>query len=122
MSFLKPYISEAHVAVLEKNRAYTILDGARVLMCGGFVEYWENRGELWAMVAQDCKREFVGMHKIVERFVEMVPHRRIEAVVAYDFNPGHRWMRLLGFSVEAQKLRNYWPGGGDATLYSKVRV
>lgn len=102
--------------------AITIFAGYRAIFCGGVVPLWPNRGEAWARLAKNCVQEFAGLHRVVRRVLfETCTLRRIEAVVECDFPQGHRWMELLGFKQEAQRMVAYYPDGRDCALYALVR-
>lgn len=85
------------------------------------MKYWEGRGEAWAIIDDDCKKEFLTIHNFAKRFFEICPLKRIEATVDAGFSPGHRWVKMLGFKLEAPLLKSYLPNGGDSSLYAKVR-
>lgn len=120
--YLRAYLTPAHIAALEQSpHSMTGLADGRVVICGGVVEYWPNRGEAWAIIDQNCKEHFTAIHNAVKRFFEVCPLRRIEAAVDIGFEAGHRWMRLLGFELEAPVLRAYRPEGGDCSLYARVK-
>lgn len=122
MLYLRPYISDQQRKELEKSdMAYTGKVNGRVVFCAGVVSYWPGRGEAWAVLENDCRKEFYAIHRIVHRFLEVCPLRRIEATVDYDFKPGHRWAKMLGFEVEAPRLKGYMPDGRDSVLYALVR-
>lgn len=117
-------ISEAQMEATEKTgMAQTVLrkSTGKVLCVGGVTEYWPGRGECWCTFTKDCKEEFVLIHRVALRLFESVPVRRIEASVAINFNEGHRWIKALGFTLDAPLLKAYLPGGGDVALYSKVK-
>lgn len=122
-AYLRPFISEEVMKALEGSPyAYTLrgADG-RVVACAGVYEYWKGRGEAWALMDKNCKSEFFAVHNAVKRFLEICPVRRIEAVVDAGFEAGHRWVKALGFELEAPRLRGYRPTGGDCALYARVR-
>lgn len=102
---------------------FSILSEGRAIMVGGIAEYWPGRGELWAFVDHTCGRQFVGVHRKVANFVDVCQKqfRRIEAAVLVDFMPAHRWVRMLGFRLEAERLEAYSMDGQDYSLYSRVR-
>jgi hypothetical protein len=115
-------ITEEAFEQLEKNEFnYTFLMDGRPVFCGGIVTFWPGRGEVWAFLDEVCRSEFILIHKMVVRYLKVFPHKRLEATVEKEFEPGHRWMRLLGFNVEAPLLRAYYPQGTDGVLYAKVR-
>lgn len=118
---MRPMMTAPRLDHLE-NTAFTVqMDGVPVA-CGGVAEYWPGRGEAWAIVdGPVCKANFVAFHRTIKRFIESNPTTRIEASVASDFSTGRRWVELLGFKLEADRLQSYLPNGKDGALYSRVR-
>lgn len=122
LAYLGPYLKGDPSEALAQHRyAYTGLLDGEVLFCAGLMEYWENRAEAWAVLKEDLGANFIAVHNMVKRFLEIIPHRRIEAIVDFNFEEGHRWVRALGFKREAPLLKHYRPDGGDCTLYVKLR-
>lgn len=122
--YLKPLIGEPQLKALEHAKlSYAILDAdtKQVLFCGGVSEYWKGRGECWAVFHAAVKKDFVLIHRAVKRYFDMVQVKRIEAAVKTDFIEGHRWIKSLGFSLEAACLKSYLPDGSDVALYSRVK-
>lgn len=120
--YLSAYLSQGLRVSLEGDFSFTAVDGDQVLGCAGLAEQWENRGIVWAYLSEGIgPRRFVQIHKAVVRFLEVAPLERIEATVDIDFEEGHRWLRLLGFALEAPLMRRYRPDGGDSALYARVR-
>lgn len=105
---------------LEGPQAWTVRAG-RVLLCGGVTELWPGRGLLWSYVAKDIKARMVGVTRVAQRFLDLCPYVRIEAYVDCEFAAGHRWMHLLGFSLEAPRMRKHGVDGRDEALYARVR-
>jgi len=105
--------------------SYSILCATtkRILFCCGIIPFWNGRGECWAFFGDNVKRHMVQIHKAVARGFEyeLTRYTRIEAVVELDHKPGHRWMKSLGFRLEAPVMQKYWPDGSDNSLYAKVR-
>lgn len=122
-AYLKKYTTPEQDKLLETALSNTIvskIDG-RVLFCGGVVEYWPGRGEAWAIFDQNVKKEFVYIHSAVKRFFDICPVKRIEAAVDVGFEAGHRWIKTLGFTLEAPILKSYRPEGTDVSLYARVK-
>jgi len=119
---LSEYLTPEHVQILAQSQiAYTALSGDRVVACAGIVDHWPGRGEVWAQLARDLGRDFLAVHNACKRVLSLGTHPRLEAVVAEGFEAGHRWIQLLGFSRETpEPMKNYWPDGGSAVLYSRV--
>jgi len=120
---LKSNISEAHMEDLEKKRnAYTCMtEDGRILIVAGVTEYWKGRGEAWALFDRESKKDLLLIHRAVRRFLEICPVRRIEATVDVDSETQHRWIKSLGFEMEAPRLRKFTSEGKDASLYVRIR-
>ncbi|HNA61448.1 MAG TPA: hypothetical protein PKW79_00020 [Rhabdochlamydiaceae bacterium] len=122
--YLVGYLKYENLETMEKNGLnYSIfcVETKQVLFCGGVSEYWKGRGECWAVFHHNVRSKFVQIHRCVLRYFEMCPIKRIEATVKYDFKEGHRWIKALGFTLEAPRLRFYYPNGDDVSLYSRVK-
>lgn len=118
------YLRYENLVQMEKDGLnYAILCGetGQVLFCGGVTEYWKGRGECWAVFHHSVKKKFLEIHRCVVRYFEMVDVKRIEATVKLDFDEGHRWIKALGFTLEAPRLKCYYPTGDDVALYSRVK-
>jgi hypothetical protein len=119
---ISAYVNDAMLAVLEKDsHTYTALaEDGEVVACAGFVAYWKDRGEVWAIVSLKARRHFVALHRAAKIFLSTAPFRRLEAAVEFDSKNAHRWVKALGFKKEADKLRAYLPGGKDCALYARI--
>lgn len=120
-AWIEAHLSVDSLRLLENDRANTIMDDGRPILCAGAVPVWENRAFLWSFVDEamrpDVMRE---VHYLAKRWIRSLPYRRIEMYVDVDFEAGHRWARALGFKMEAQRMRAFQVHGGDSTLYAKV--
>jgi len=61
------------------------------------------------------------VHRLVHYVLDNCPLRRVEAYVDFEFEPGHRWARMLGFKLEAPRMKCHRPDGGDSALYARIR-
>ena len=96
----------------------SIVDGDEVLVCGGVLTIWRNRGLLFSFVSDAIgPHRWIGVHRLVTQFIEEACCHRLEAEVRREFKAGHRWMHMLGFQVERECAKAYYPDGADATLY-----
>lgn len=91
------------------------------IAAAGLLEYWPGRCEVWAVFDPACKPYFLQIHNAVKRFLRVVYVRRIEAIVETDFTAGHRWVKSLGFKMEAERLRSYTVDGLDVSLYVMIK-
>lgn len=120
--YLRKFLPLELRKALQGEYSYTALDGDRVIACAGLAPQWEGRAIAWAYLANDLGAlAMMKVHQAVLRFLEVAPFDRIEATVDLEFGPGHRWMRMLGFTVEAPHMPKYRPDGGDSSLYARVR-
>lgn len=104
--------------------SYTMLgDDGSVIASGGVFTIWPQRAQAWAMVSSDFARK--GDLRRAVRFVRSIldtyPAVRIEATVLCEFDEGHHFARVLGFEMEAERLRRYDPAGRDFALYARIR-
>lgn len=115
--------SEAYARALAIPRhSFTALDGDRVIACAGCVEIWDNRAMAWALVSKDAGQHLLGVHRAVHGFLMAAKWRRVEAYVDVGFEPGMRWMRLLGFELDTPvPVRAFRPDGGDCFLFSRIK-
>jgi len=74
----------------------------------------------WMWMSDVSGRHMVKIHREVEKFLIKSPFRRVEATVDIGFEPGVRWMKMLGFELEGY-LRAYKPDGGDMLMFARVR-
>lgn len=120
--YLRPHLTDAALRSWENSsHAMTgFVDGA-IVFCAGVRLYWPGRGESWAFLAPDCKSSMVAITRAVRRFLDVCPIRRIEASVECGFEQGHRWVKALGFQLEAERLRAFLPNGRDCALYARVQ-
>jgi len=118
----KPFITEDYAHLLEGQFAFTAMsDEEEVVAVGGVMEMWSNRALAWTFIDARAGRHFVALHKIVRTLLDIVPYRRIEAETACDFTPGHRWLKMLGFEMEAACMKAFHPDGSNSALYAKVK-
>lgn len=96
------------------------VDGETVA-AAGLLEYWSHRAEAWAFFDPQCRKHFLAVHNAVKRFLQIAPVRRIEAIVERDFSAGHRWIKSLGFELEAECLRSYTIECKDVSLYALIK-
>lgn len=104
----------------ECGPAYTVLEGERVIFCGGLREYDAARGVLWSFVAADAGAHFVRIHRYVARFLEVFDRAHIQATCRTGFAAGARWLTMLGFTW-SRSIGPYGPGGVSHELFERVR-
>lgn len=115
------FMEAVNFYALEQANSFSVFRGEEVLLCGGVFDYWPGRAEVWSFLSVDAGKHFVALTRVVRRFLNMCTQRRIEAVVDCNFEQGHRWVRMLGFKLEAPRMKAYHPQGEDCALYARVR-
>lgn len=119
-----------HIDVMEVQRfqdvspfvvdgpAYTFIDG-RILACVGIVEVWEGRSLAWAVLSVHAREKMLSITRETKRLMDTVKGR-MEITVASDFEMGHRWARLLGYKLEAERMKQFHKGM-DYSLYARIK-
>lgn len=122
LAAFKNQINETVLSNIEESPySYTILEGDKPLACLGVNEYWPGRGECWAFMPFYTGKKMLPIHRTVARFLSICPVRRLEIAVESNFKPGIRWAYMLGFELEAKRLKKYFINGSDAMLFARVK-
>ena len=101
--------------------SYTVLRDGRPVAVLGVLKLWDNRALAWTFLGRDAGPSMVIIHRFVKEALDLLPFRRVEADTPCDFEAGHRWLKMLGFKLEAERMEAYLPEGGDSSLYARVR-
>lgn len=121
--YLTPYLGQAEIT----GEAFTgFSESGRMLGCAGFVPTdlvpsTHPKALAWAMLCEMTRGEFVAVHRTVRDMLERQPYRRITATVDCAFLEGHRWVRQLGFHLEAPRMIFGGLNGRDCSLYARIR-
>ncbi|MBX3480002.1 MAG: hypothetical protein KF842_06355 [Caulobacter sp.] len=110
---------EATSALEAGGSAWTLIRGGQVVGCGGVIDRGSGRGEAWALIARDAGPAMLAATRIVRRYFQTAPFRRIEAVTANAFAPAQRWAEMLGFQSEGV-MQAYCDDGSDAERWAII--
>lgn len=115
-------LNEQYGEWLQENSycAYTILDGEMVIGAGGAIEIWNGRAEVWLLLDRKSGSVMNGVHRVVTRFLNALPHWRVETGCEVQWPEAHRWLKMLGFEHE-RTARKYMPSGRDIDIYVRIR-
>lgn len=115
-------LNDAQLDALENcAHSYSVIDdNGDVLMCGGLTEYWSGRAEAWATFNRNARSKFIRLHKIMKRFFQNQPVKRVEAAVQVDYEAGIRLVSSLGFVKESDRMQSYLPDGSDCALFARI--
>jgi ribosomal protein S18 acetylase RimI-like enzyme len=122
-AYLSDWVTPDMAAALENETwSFTAMqDNGVPLGCAGVLNMWQGRGIAWAYLSKYAAEEkFLQVHRAVLRFLDAFYLQRIEMTVDCEFEQGHRWAKMLGFTMEAERMRAYRPDGGDVALYARV--
>lgn len=115
------FIPAKQYKALEGPTAFSLFANGECVACVGAVEAWPNRAQVWTLISGKAGKHMKSITGAIKRMLTIAPWRRIEAQVDCDFAQGHRWMRMLGFSMEVERMTAYLPDGRDAAQYVRLR-
>ena len=115
-------VQPEHAARLEQMEdCYTYVDAyGQVLACCGLLHIWKDRAEAWTIFKPHLENKLLPIARDAKKFLHNHPCKRIESYIAEDFKKGHKWMAMLGFTLEAPCLAQYREGQNHA-LYSLIK-
>jgi len=102
--------------VLEKQNSWTVVVDGDPVACGGTIEQWPGRHTAWTYLNEKSGPYMISVTRTVQDKLAQI-RGRVETTVRCDFNAGHRWMAMLGFRVETERMKAYGPEGEDHTGY-----
>lgn len=123
-AWMRAIVSDkAYALMFAQAQSLSLFIGGRVAAVAALVTIWPGRAHLSALVAGDVgPAGMLALHREALRRLAACPVRRIEAAVDGEFEPGHRWLRLLGFQCETPAgMPGYLPTGGTAYLYARTK-
>lgn len=121
-AYLNYYVTEEDLLALEESPySRSCFHKDKLLGIGGIILSHHGRGETWGIVAKGNRENFIHLHRAVKKYLQSAEVKRIEAVVHLDYEPGHRWVKALGFELEAPRMKAHSLDGKDAALYSLTK-
>lgn len=117
---LSDWVTTEQGLALEAHQSYTALLEDEPVAAAGVIEQWRGRSIAWAFISDTGPRLFLPVHRAIKHFLDGCYVQRVEMTVDCDFPAGHRWAKMLGFEMEAERMRNYSPDGRDCALYARI--
>ena len=113
-------------AMLAAGPCWSAVHDGQVLGCAGLVLHWRGLAGTWCMIGADFPtRGWPWLHKQVRRRLAQAARdlgvRRIEAEALTGWDPGARWLHLLGFRPEGI-MPAYGHDGADYDRWALVRA
>jgi len=118
--YLSDWVTRKSALVLEDAPSYTALVDGDPVAAAGILPQWHGRAIAWAFLSNMGAGQFIGVHRAVKGFLDGCYVQRIEMTVDCDFPEAHRWAEMLGFTMEAERMRAYSLDGRDCALYARV--
>lgn len=106
---------------LEQYPSYTAFVDGDPIGAAGVIHMWAGRALAWAFISKVDPHNFLKGHRVVKKFLDGCHVRRIEMTVDCDFPEAHRWAKMLGFTMECERMVSYSPDGRDSALYVRLR-
>ena len=120
-SYLADWVSPAQAEELTNYTSLTAMYSGKVKAIAGIFPVWAGRSIAWSYLSDMGPKIFLRVHNAIRRQLDVEPSKRIEMTVDCDLVTGHRWARLLGFEMEAERMTAYGPGGRDCSLYARIK-
>lgn len=118
--YLSQWVTHDQAAALEQYPSFTGMVDGEVVGVMGVLPQWQGRALGWGLLSCTGPKNFVEVHRAVLHFLDGCYIQRIEATVDCDHEQGHRWIKMLGFELEAERMKAYAPDGHDCSLYARV--
>lgn len=115
--YLRAYIGAPEAREFEQGGpAYTLRSAnGQIALCAGFLTGPECSG-LWAFVSAIARKRLIALHGCAQRMLEVAPRLPVITSVEADFEAGHRWVSLLGFTF-VRPVPGIGADGRDHHLY-----
>lgn len=106
---------------LEASVCLSAFVGGRCVAAAGLLDVWPGRAITWALLSRYAYEYMLAITRRMRLVMDTYPANRIEMVVLRDFEPGNRWAKLLGFTLETPNgMDHYFANGDAAMLYARA--
>lgn len=107
--------------VCQDGDAFAVVCHGETMCIAGLVKVWDGRSILWSLMSRNVGKNMWFIVKAARNLIDLFGEKRVEATVDCDFKNGHRFMRLLGFRCEAERMVGFEPGDRDCSLYARIK-
>jgi hypothetical protein len=118
--YLSDWVTKVGGEALEQTPSYTAMLDNEPIGAAGIVPVWTGRAMAWSFISQTGPQNFLKCHRAVKHFLDGCFVQRLEMTVDCDHAEAHRWAKMLGFKMEAERMVAYAPDGHDVALYARV--
>lgn len=121
-TYLSDWVTRDQGLALEALQSSTAVeDDGTIIAAAGLVPQWKNRAVAWAFLSDTGPHNFMKVHRLVMKAMDESGFKRIELTADCDHPNAHRWAKLMGFRLEADRMEAYLPDGRSCSLYARVR-
>ncbi len=113
-------MSQTDLQAMELQNSWTGVADGEIVACAGTIRLWQGRYQAWAHMSEKTGKHMRWLTREVRRNLDGLKGR-IEMTVQHDFEAGHRWAKLLGFTVETPLMPKFGPDGSAHTGYVRFR-
>lgn len=106
-------------AIEAASNAWSLIDGAHLIGCGGIAKEHDSCGTAWTLLTPQSGPYMTRIHRFAVRTLARCPLTRVQAHVSPTFEAARHWIEMLGFEFEG-RLRKFSPTGRDMLLYARV--
>ena len=117
----RAYLSPLYKSTIEGEFALSAWANGRCIGAAGIITLLPHKALAWALLAANSRRFMPQITRKVKAALELHPCRRIEMTVLCDHEAGHTWAKLIGMTLEAERMRASSPFGQDEALYARVK-
>lgn len=120
-AYVRSYVSAEDLKALETPASFTCVADDHVLACFGWMPVYAHRATVWAYLSKHAGPHMTGLTRVGRRMMQGLAFRRLEMEVDCEFEQGHRWAKMLGFTMEVERLCGFRVDGGDSAIYSRIQ-
>lgn len=103
------------------GEAWTAIVDNKVVGVGGGIDMYPHLTLVWAILGIDAKNYMFSVTKAIKKWLDKSKKPRMETAVRREFEAGHRWANMLGFSNETKEngMLNFGVDGETYDLYAR---
>lgn len=126
-----PYLAKDYAEALESAKnmhTFTGVHDGRVIVIAGLIDTHKGTAVAWVLLGKGAGKHFLAIHRGARRCLDHFQNMgrlRIEIDADLDVSPEFdtipRWAKMLGFELEAPRMRKCRPDGGDCAKYARIR-
>lgn len=114
-------ITDELAAELETFGGWAAVDDGETVAIGGIFEMRPACGFAWLWLTRRWQRYARAITARVQHEIDTAPYPRIEATACCGLDRAHRYLRRLGFEMEAPRMKRWGADNSDHALYAVVR-